>query len=225
MHERHSCISRTGGKTQCASKRRAIKWMHEVMVEHEAGETCEPEWVSAEHPLFMLVHVGFHGQTEGRSAQRPAAFCCMPRCTDHEVDLRRSSLTTCSGVPPTSAGSRGIATSAYGPLTLLARTQVVFEGVPTYPARRAASGRHDRRSTRSRFSTPRRPLSVHSSRWPKPMHKVHPKSFDLSSPAHSWDGRRADQSCEAWDVVSRERGPRPCVLSSIRGGRLKPAAT
>ena len=38
-------------------------WLHEL-VENEA-DTCEPEWVSAEHPLFMLYTSGSTGKPKG----------------------------------------------------------------------------------------------------------------------------------------------------------------
>jgi acetyl-CoA synthetase len=52
---------RTGGKVAWSEGRDL--WLHEL-VENEA-DTCEPEWVSAEHPLFMLYTSGSTGKPKG----------------------------------------------------------------------------------------------------------------------------------------------------------------
>ncbi|MFC3108362.1 AMP-binding protein, partial [Undibacterium arcticum] len=52
---------RTGGKITMASGRDS--WLHEL-VAHQA-DVCEPEWVSAEHPLFILYTSGSTGTPKG----------------------------------------------------------------------------------------------------------------------------------------------------------------
>ena len=79
------------------------------------------------------LHLGLDRQAQGRAAldrRLPAA-----RGADDEVDLRPASPTTSSGAPPTSAGSPATPTSPTA-RSRSARTEVVFEGVPTYPGRR-----------------------------------------------------------------------------------------
>jgi acetyl-CoA synthetase len=74
---------RTGGKTQWHEGRDL--WMHEL-VEHESDHLragMGQRRTSAVH----LVHVRFHGQTEGRAAQHRRLFAVGR--ADHEVDLRR----------------------------------------------------------------------------------------------------------------------------------------
>src|SRR6478736_2633663 len=39
------------------------RWMHEISA--AAGDTCEPEWVGAEHPLFLLYTSGSTGKPKG----------------------------------------------------------------------------------------------------------------------------------------------------------------
>ena len=58
----------------------------------------------------------------------------------HDSGPSTSSPTTCSGAPPTSAGSPATPTSPMARWRS-ARTEVVFEGVPDLPGCRAASGR------------------------------------------------------------------------------------
>jgi len=40
------------------------------------SDICEPEWVGAEHPLFLLYTSGSTGKPKGSSTV-PAAICCM----------------------------------------------------------------------------------------------------------------------------------------------------
>ena len=52
---------RTGGKINVTADRDV--WMHELMT--GKAETCEPEWVDAEHPLFILYTSGSTGKPKG----------------------------------------------------------------------------------------------------------------------------------------------------------------
>src|SRR5947207_2727943 len=51
---------RTGGKIAFAAPRDL--WMHDIVAKQP--DTCEPEWVSAEHPLFILYTSGSTGKTK-----------------------------------------------------------------------------------------------------------------------------------------------------------------
>jgi acetyl-CoA synthetase len=64
---------RTGGKIDFKQGRDI--WMHEL-VDGQAA-SCEPEWVGAEHPLFILYTSGSTGTPKGST--RPPATCCGPR--------------------------------------------------------------------------------------------------------------------------------------------------
>jgi len=52
---------RTGGKVDFVAPR--DKWLHELVEKEPA--TCEPEWVGAEHPLFLLYTSGSTGKPKG----------------------------------------------------------------------------------------------------------------------------------------------------------------
>ena len=73
---------RTGGKIAWNVER--DHWMHELV--EAQPEECEPEWVGAEHPLFLLYTSGSTGKPKGVqhcSGRLPAA--CR---ADDEVDFR-----------------------------------------------------------------------------------------------------------------------------------------
>ena len=52
---------RTGGKVDWDASR--DEWLHEVT--YDQPTTCEPEWVGAEHPLFLLYTSGSTGKPKG----------------------------------------------------------------------------------------------------------------------------------------------------------------
>ena len=62
---------RTGGNVALHAARDV--WMHELV--SEQPDTCEPEWVGAEHPLFILYTSGSTGKPKGVQ-HSPAATCC-----------------------------------------------------------------------------------------------------------------------------------------------------
>jgi acetyl-CoA synthetase len=61
---------RTGGKVEWFAQR--DRWMHELTASQ--ADTCEPEWVGAEHPLFLLYTSGSTGKP--RACSIPAAAIC-----------------------------------------------------------------------------------------------------------------------------------------------------
>ena len=73
------------------------------------ADTCEPEWVGAEHPLFILYTSGSTGKPKG--VQHSHRRLPAGRHADDEVDVRLQADATSSGAPPTSAGSPATPTS------------------------------------------------------------------------------------------------------------------
>ena len=104
---------RPGGKIAWHLSR--DKWMHEVT--EGKSDTCEPEWVDAEHPHFLLYT---SGSTGGYLLH--AAFT-----TTWTFDLHDDDVFWCAADIGWVTGHTYI---ACGPLAIGA-TQVVFEGVPT----------------------------------------------------------------------------------------------
>lgn len=102
-------------------------WWHDI----EAAESdyCEPTWVDAEHPLFILYTSGSTGTPKGvqhsTGGYLLGAIMSMKWVFDHKA----SDIFWCTADVGWITGHSYV---AYGPLAL-GSTQVVFEGVPTYP--------------------------------------------------------------------------------------------
>tara|TARA_B100001079_G_scaffold24417_1_gene18751 strand:+ start:103 stop:2058 length:1956 start_codon:yes stop_codon:yes gene_type:complete len=102
-------------------------WWHDV-VDGQSDE-CEPEWVDAEHPLFILYTSGSTGKPKG--IQHASAGYLLGSVTTCRwvFDLGDDDVFWCTADVGWITGHTYI---TYGP-TACGATQVMFEGVPTYP--------------------------------------------------------------------------------------------
>ena len=116
---------RTGGKVAWNAPR--DKWLHEVTQDQPA--TCEPEWVGAEHPLFLLYTSGSTGKPKGVQHSTGGYLMFAALTTKWTFDLKPDDIFWCTADIGWVTGHTYI---TYGPLALGA-TEIVFEGVPTYP--------------------------------------------------------------------------------------------
>ena len=116
---------RTGGNIAMTAGRDS--WMHEV-VSGEA-KTCEPEWVSAEHPLFVLYTSGSTGKPKGVQHSTGGYLLWAILTMKWTFDIKPSDVFWCTADIGWVTGHSYI---AYGPLAV-GCTEIVFEGVPTYP--------------------------------------------------------------------------------------------
>nr|WP_088278876.1 acetate--CoA ligase [Ideonella sp. A 288] len=116
---------RTGGKIAWDASRDV--WLHEAL----AGQstTCEPEFVSAEHPLFLLYTSGSTGKPKGVQHSTGGYLLHAALTTKWTFDLKDSDVFWCTADIGWVTGHTYI---TYGPLAL-GGTEIVFEGVPTYP--------------------------------------------------------------------------------------------
>jgi acetyl-CoA synthetase len=103
-------------------------WMHEAVVGQDAH--CEPEWVEAEHPLFLLYTSGSTGKPKGVQHSTGGYLLHAALTTKWTFDLKDDDVFWCTADIGWVTGHTYI---AYGPLAL-GGTEIVFEGVPTYPA-------------------------------------------------------------------------------------------
>jgi acetyl-CoA synthetase len=102
-------------------------WLHDLVVNQST--TCEPEWVSAEHPLFILYTSGSTGTPKGVQHSSGGYLLWAALTMKWSFDIKASDLFWCTADIGWVTGHTYI---AYGPLAVGA-TQVLFEGVPTYP--------------------------------------------------------------------------------------------
>ncbi|WP_457336190.1 acetate--CoA ligase [Rhizobacter sp. P5_C2] len=116
---------RTGGAIAFDASR--DRWMHELTAAQPV--TCEPEWVGAEHPLFLLYTSGSTGKPKGVQHSTGGYLLHAALTTKWTFDLKPDDIFWCTADIGWVTGHTYI---AYGPLAL-GGTEIVFEGVPTYP--------------------------------------------------------------------------------------------
>ena len=102
-------------------------WWHDL-VEGQLP-TCEPHWVDAEHPLFLLYTSGSTGKPKGIQ-HSSAGYLLNAKLTSKWVfDLHDEDVFWCTADVGWITGHSYV---AYGPLAAGA-TIVMYEGAPTYP--------------------------------------------------------------------------------------------
>ena len=162
---------RTGG--EIAMKGGRDVWLADAL--KGQAETCEPEWVDAEHPLFLLYTSGSTGKPKGVQHSTGGYLLHAALTTKWTFDLKPEDVFWCTADIGWVTGHTYI---AYGPLAL-GGTQIVFEGVPTYPD----AGRFWRMVEKHKvtiFYTA--PTAIRSLiKAAEADKKVHPESFDLKS--------------------------------------------
>jgi acetyl-CoA synthetase len=102
-------------------------WMHELTAGQPA--TCEPEWVGAEHPLFILYTSGSTGKPKGVQHSTGGYLLWANLTMKWTFDIKPSDVFWCTADVGWVTGHTYV---CYGPLAVGA-TEVIFEGVPTYP--------------------------------------------------------------------------------------------
>jgi acetyl-CoA synthetase len=162
---------RTGGNVAWDAQR--DRWLHEEL--QGQSDRCEPEWVSAEHPLFLLYTSGSTGKPKGVQHSTGGYLLHAALTTKWTFDLKDSDVFWCTADIGWVTGHTYI---AYGPLALGA-TEIVFEGVPTYPdAGRFWKMIQDHKVTV--FYTA--PTAIRSLiKAAESNDKAHPRNYDLSS--------------------------------------------
>ena len=102
-------------------------WWHEAVADQP--DTCEPTWVSAEHPLFILYTSGSTGKPKGVQHSTGGYLLQAILTMKWTFDYKPTDVFWCTADVGWVTGHTYI---AYGPLACGA-TEVMFEGVPTYP--------------------------------------------------------------------------------------------
>jgi len=164
-------VKRSGAEVAMTSGRDT--WMHDLIAKQ--ATTCEPEWVSAEHPLFLLYTSGSTGKPKGVQHSTGGYLLHAALTTKWTFDLKQDDVFWCTADIGWVTGHTYI---TYGPLAL-GGTEIVFEGVPTYPdAGRFWKMIQDHKV--SIFYTA--PTAIRSLiKAAEANDAVHPKSYNLSS--------------------------------------------
>jgi acetyl-CoA synthetase len=162
---------RTGGAIEWRHGRDL--WLHEIT--QGEGATCEPEWVGAEHPLFVLYTSGSTGKPKGVQHSTGGYLLWAAQTLKWTFDWKPSDVFWCTADIGWITGHTYI---TYGPLALGA-TQVMFEGVPTYPH----AGRFWEMIEKHKVSLfYTAPTAIRSLiKLAEANEQVHPKRYDLSS--------------------------------------------
>jgi acetyl-CoA synthetase len=116
---------RTGGPIAWNAERNI--WWHDLVAGQDGH--CEPTWVEGEHPLFVLYTSGSTGKPKGVQHSTAGYLLCAVVSMKWTFDIKTSDVFWCTADVGWVTGHTYV---AYGPLAVGA-TQVMFEGVPTYP--------------------------------------------------------------------------------------------
>ncbi|MPW19156.1 acetate--CoA ligase [Paraburkholderia sp. CNPSo 3157] len=162
---------RTGGKIGWDDKRDL--WMHEITANE--SDQCAPEWVGAEHPLFILYTSGSTGKPKGVQHSTGGYLLWAAQTMKWTFDWKPTDVFWCTADIGWVTGHSYI---TYGPLSL-GGTQVVFEGVPTYPNAGRFWDMIQKHKVSVFYTAPTAIRSLIKASEADP--KVHPKSYDLSS--------------------------------------------
>jgi len=118
-------LKRTGRPVAMTEERDI--WWHDATEGH--GPTCEPVWVDAEHPLFLLYTSGSTGKPKGIQHSTGGYLLGAKVTTQWVFDLRDEDVFWCTADVGWVTGHTYV---AYGPLALGA-TIVLYEGGPMVP--------------------------------------------------------------------------------------------
>jgi len=102
-------------------------FMHDLVAKE--SDVCAPQVVNAEHPLFVLYTSGSTGKPKGVQHATGGYLLWARMTMNWTFDLRPSDVFWCTADIGWITGHTYV---AYGPLAAGA-TQIVFEGVPTFP--------------------------------------------------------------------------------------------
>ena len=162
---------RTGGNIPF--KAGLDSWMHEVTANE--AKTCDPEWVSAEHPLFILYTSGSTGKPKGVQHSTGGYLLWAMLTMKWTFDIKPSDIFWCTADIGWVTGHSYI---AYGPLAV-GGTQIVFEGVPTFPNAGRFWEMIQKHKATIFYTAPTAIRSLIKASNTDP--SVHPKNYDLSS--------------------------------------------
>ena len=139
------------------------------------GTECKPEPVGAEHPLFILYTSGSTGKPKGVQHSTAGYLLWAKLTMDWVFDMKPEDVFWCTADIGWVTGHTYV---TYGPLAAGA-TEVVFEGVPTYPNAARFWQMIEKHKVSVFYTAPTAIRSLIKAA--ETDAKVHPKNSDLSS--------------------------------------------
>jgi acetyl-CoA synthetase len=123
---KHVIVLKRTGKAVTMKAKRDL-WWHDVI--EGQSPACEPEYVEAEHPLYLLYTSGSTGRPKGIQHSTGGYLLGAKVTTQWVFDLRDEDVFWCTADVGWVTGHSYV---AYGPLAAGA-TVVLYEGAPNYP--------------------------------------------------------------------------------------------
>ncbi len=148
-------------------------WWHDLI--DGCADTCEPVMVNAEHPLFLLYTSGSTGKPKGVQHSSAGYLLHAMNTMRWTFDIHADDVFWCTADVGWITGHTYV---AYGPLAMGA-TQVVFEGIPTYPNAGRFWQTIEKHQVSIFYTAPTAIRSLIKASETTP--EVHPKNYNLSS--------------------------------------------
>ena len=192
---------RTGGPVAWHADRDV--WMHDVAADQSTD--CPPEIVGAEHPLFILYTSGSTGKPKGVQHSSAGYLLHAMLTMKWTFDIKPADVFWCTADVGWVTGHTYV---AYGPLACGA-TQIVFEGVPTYPSPGRFWETIDKHQCSIFYTAPTAIRSLIKAGETSPAH--HPRNYKLDS-LRLLGSVGEPINPEAWMWYYREIGHEKCPI-------------
>ncbi|MBV2235927.1 MAG: acetate--CoA ligase [Sterolibacterium sp.] len=129
VYQRGAAVSNADSDSSsgCAMQAGRDLWWSDAV--QGQADVCAPEWVEASHPLFLLYTSGSTGKPKGVQHGSAGYLLHSLLTMKWSFDLQPEDVFWCTADIGWVTGHSYI---AYGP-TACAATQVIFEGIPTWP--------------------------------------------------------------------------------------------
>ena len=171
-HMKTTVVYRRTGNTVNMTAGRDHWWND---LEEAESDICEPEWVSAEHPLFILYTSGSTGKPKGIQHSTGGYLLWAHLTMKWTFDSKPGDLFWCTADIGWVTGHSYV---AYGPLSV-GGTQLVFEGIPTFPNAGRFWDMIQRHKVTTFYTAPTAIRSLIKAGEVDP--KTHPRNYDLTS--------------------------------------------
>ncbi len=148
-------------------------WWHDLI--EDVSSQCEPVMVNAEHPLFLLYTSGSTGKPKGVQHASAGYLLHAMNTMRWAFDMHDDDVFWCTADVGWITGHTYV---TYGPLAIGA-TQVVFEGIPTYPDAGRFWQMIAKHNVSIFYTAPTAIRSLIKAAETTPTN--HPKNYDLSS--------------------------------------------